>query len=295
MKLLIKNARVIDPANNLDDLRDVLLENSRISRVAKSINNGADKTIDATGKFLLPGLVDMHVHLREPGREDKETIASGTKAALKGGVTTVLAMANTSPAIDSVENIRLLKGIIRESAAANVLVCAAITEGRRGKDLAPIAQFRKESVVAISDDGSSVDSPAVFYKALRRARENRLLVICHSEDRSLSAGGVMNLGAVSTRLGLKGISNESEYKRVQRDISLAEKAKCRVHIAHVSCAESVELIVKAKKKGAKVTCETAPHYFSLTEVALLEYDTDKKMNPPPAQPKGSGSGPGRLS
>jgi dihydroorotase len=280
MKLLIKNARVIDPANNLDDLRDVLVENSRISRVARNINNGADKTIDATGKLLLPGLVDMHVHLRQPGREDKETIASGTKAALKGGVTTVLAMPNTSPAIDSVENARLLKGIIRESAAANVLVCAAITEGRRGNDLAPIGQFRKESVAAISDDGSSVDSPVLFYKALRRARENKILVICHSEDKALSAGGVMNLGPVSTRLGLKGISNESEHKRVQRDILLAEKAKCRVHIAHVSCAESVELIARAKKKGAKVTCETAPHYFSLTEESLLEYDTDKKMNPP---------------
>jgi dihydroorotase len=280
MKLLIKNARVVDPANNLDELRDVLLENSRISRVAKNINNGADKTIDATGKIVMPGLVDMHVHLREPGREDKETIASGTRAALKGGVTTVLAMPNTSPAIDSVENVRLLKRIIRETAAANVEICAAITEGRLGKDLTPAVKLRRESVVAISDDGSSVDSPIVFFKALRRARENKLLVICHCEDKALALAGVMNLGAASTRLGLRGISNESEYKRVQRDIGLAEKAKCRLHIAHVSCAESVELIAKAKKKGLKVTCETAPHYFSFTEESLLDYDTNKKMNPP---------------
>jgi len=280
MRLLIKNARVIDPANNLDELRDILVENSKILRIAKNINNGADKTIDATGKIVMPGLVDMHVHLREPGREDKETVATGTKAALKGGVTTILAMANTSPAIDSPENVRLLKNIIRETAVVNVLISAAITEGRLGKVLSPIAKFRKESVVAISDDGSSVDSPTLFYKALRKARENKILVICHSEDKTLSTDGVMNLGPISTRLGLKGISNESEYKRVQRDIQLSEKAKCPVHIAHVSCAESVEIIAKAKKKGVKVTCETAPHYFSLSEEALLEYDTNKKINPP---------------
>ncbi len=280
MKLLIKNARVVDPANNLDDFRDILVENSRISRVAKNINTGADKVIDATGMIAMPGLVDMHVHLREPGREDKETIASGTKAALKGGVTTVLAMANTDPAIDSLENIRLVKNIIKETAVANVLIAAAITQGRKGSVLAPIAKFKKESIAAISDDGSSVDSAAVFGQALRKAQENKILVICHSEDKALSAGGVMNLGAVSTRLGLKGISCESEFKRVQRDIQLAEKTKCRVHIAHVSCAESVEIIAKAKKKGIKVTCETAPHYFSLAEEALCDYDTNKKMNPP---------------
>jgi dihydroorotase len=280
MKLLIKNGRVVDPANNLDEPRDILVENSRISRVAKNINNGADKTIDAAGKIILPGLVDMHVHLRQPGREDKETIASGTGAALKGGVTTLLAMANTSPAIDSVENIRLLKNIISETAVNNVLICAAITEGRSGKELTQIAKLRKESIAAISDDGSSVDPAELLYKAMRKARENKILVICHSEDKILSAAGVMNLGPVSTRLGLKGISGESEYKRVQRDVNLAEKAKCSVHIAHLSCRESVEIIAKAKKKGVKVTCETAPHYFSLCEEALLEYDTNKKMNPP---------------
>jgi dihydroorotase len=280
MKLLIKNGRVVDPANNLDEARDILVENGKISKVAKVINNGADKTIDAAGKIVMPGLVDMHVHLRQPGREDKETIASGTRAALKGGVTTLLAMANTSPAIDSPENIRLLKNIISETANNNVMICAAITEGRSGKELAPIAKFRKESIAAISDDGSSVDSPVLMYKAMRKARENKVLVICHSEDKALSNGGVMNLGPVSTRLGLKGIPAESEYKRVQRDIGLAEKAKCGVHIAHVSCRESVEIIAKARKKGVKVTCETAPHYFSLNEEALLDYDTNKKINPP---------------
>jgi len=280
LKLLIKNAHVIDPANDLEDFRDILIENSRISRVAKNIVNGADKVIDATGKVVIPALVDMHVHLREPGREDKETIASATKAALRGGVATVMAMPNTQPAIDSVENIKLLKGIIKESNQTHVLIAAAITVGRRGKELTAIPKFKKEGVVAITDDGSSVDSADLLYKAMRKARENKLLVICHCEDKALSAGGVMNLGPVSTRLGLKGISNESEYKRVQRDIELAAKAKCPVHIAHVSCAESVELIAKAKKKGVKVTAETCPHYFALSDEALLDYDTNKKMNPP---------------
>ena len=280
MKLLIKNAHVIDPANNLEDFRDILIDNSKISRVAKNITNGADKAIDATGKVVIPALVDMHVHLREPGREDKETVASATQAALRGGAATVLAMPNTHPAIDSVEHIKLLRGIIKETAQARVVIAAAITAGRQGKELAAIQKFKKEGVAAVTDDGSSVDSAELLYKAMRKARENKLLVICHCEDKALSAGGVMNLGPVSTRLGLKGISNESEYKRVQRDIELAAKAKCAVHIAHVSCAESVEAVARAKKKGVKVTAETCPHYFALSDEALLDYDTNKKMNPP---------------
>jgi dihydroorotase len=222
----------------------------------------------------------MHVHLREPGREDKETVASGTTAALRGGVTTVLAMPNTIPAVDSVESVRLIASIIRDTACAQVMICGAITRGRLGKELTDAAKLKKAGVVAISDDGASVDDPVVLLKAMRKARDQKILVICHCEDKSHSAGGVMNLGAISTRLGLRGISNESEYKRIQRDLLLAEKSKCSVHIAHVSCAESVDTIARAKKRGVKVTCETAPHYFSLTEEAVLDYDTNKKMNPP---------------
>ena len=280
MKTLIKNGRVIDPANNIDDVRDIVIESTKIGKIGRNGNNGADLTIDASGKIVMPGLVDMHVHLREPGREDKETVASGTRAALKGGVTTVLAMPNTIPAIDSVDSVKLLSSIIRATACGQVLVCGAITKGRLGKELTDLARFKKEGVVAISDDGASVDSPVILLKAMRKAREQRLLVICHCEDKSHSTGGVMNLGAISTRLGLRGISNESEYKRVQRDLALAEKAHVSVHIAHVSCAESIEIIAQAKKKGVRVTCETAPHYFSLTEEAVLDYDSDKKMNPP---------------
>ncbi len=280
MKLLIKGARVIDPAGRLDKAADILIDGSRIVKLEKNITGTADEVIDARDKIVMPGIVDMHVHLREPGREDKETIYSGTRAALKGGVTSVLAMPNTLPAIDSLDNIKLLKNIIRKSAQANVFVCAAITKGRQGKELTKIAGFKKEGVRAISDDGASVDDAKLMLGALKQAAKQKITVICHSEDKRLSNHGAVNLGVVSTRMGLKGISSESEYKRVERDLRLAKEAGVPVHIAHLSCRESVELIARAKKKGVRVTAETAPHYFALSEEAVLGYDTNLKMNPP---------------
>lgn len=280
MKLLIKGGRVVDPGNSIDGINDVLIENTRILSVAKSIRESADETIDAAGKIVIPGLVDMHVHLREPGREDKETVSSGTLAALRGGVTSVLAMPNTIPAIDSPEHAALLKDIIMETANADVHMCGAITRGRGGKEMTDIAALKKRGVIAISDDGASVDDAVLLAEAMSAAQAQRVLVICHSEDKVLSAGGAMNLGPFSTRLGLRGISNESEYKRIARDIELARESRCRVHIAHVSCAESVEIIARAKAQKTAVTAETAPHYCALTEEALLDYDTNKKMNPP---------------
>ncbi len=280
MSILIKGGRVIDPANKIDAMLDILIEDNKISRVAKNIKAQADSIIDATNKIVAPGIIDMHVHLRQPGREDKETVATATAAAAKGGVTTVLAMPNTNPAMDCAESIELLKGIISKSAKVNVLICGAITRGRLGKELSEIAALKKNGVYAISDDGCSVDNDELMLEALKEAKQAGILTICHSEDKKLSGKGVINLGFNSTRLGLRGISNESEYKRVARDIELAEKSGAAVHIAHLSCRESVEIIAKAKKKGIKVTCETAPHYFSLTEDALLGYDTNMKMNPP---------------
>ncbi|MFH1678433.1 MAG: dihydroorotase, partial [Candidatus Omnitrophota bacterium] len=280
MKLLIKNGRVVDPANNLDEVVDIVVEKNRISKVGKNVRGEADKIIDASGKIIMPGLVDMHVHLREPGGEDKETVASGTNAAAKGGITSVLAMPNTQPAIDSAENVLLLKKIIKERASVNVFIAGAISKHRLGKELADIAKLKTAGAIAISDDGSSVDNDRLFLEALNRAKKQKLLVICHSEDKSLSGNGVVNLGFISTRMGLRGVSNESEYKRVERDIRLAGKAGAPIHIAHVSCRESVELIAKAKKRGVKITAETAPHYFSLSEEAVLGYDTNMKVNPP---------------
>ncbi|MGE5308330.1 MAG: dihydroorotase [Deltaproteobacteria bacterium] len=276
MRAILKNGRVIDPASGRDGAGDIAIENGRICRPSGQ----AEEIIDCRGMIVAPGLVDMHVHLREPGREDKETVESGTAAAVRGGVTTVLAMANTQPAMDSPETVQLLKEIIRKTARSRVAVCAAITMNRIGKELVDVARLRKEGVVAISDDGVSVESAELMRKALRKARESKVAVLCHCEDPALSSGGVMNLGFVSTKLGLRGIPAESEYRRIQRDIELAEKEKAAVHICHVSCAESIELIQKAKKKGIKVTCETAPHYFTLTEEDLFDYDTRLKMNPP---------------
>jgi len=280
MKLLIKNGHVIDPGNKIDEIMDILAEDGKISKVTRGIDVKADTVIDAADKIVMPGIVDMHVHLREPGREDKETVFSGTKAAAKGGVTSVLAMPNTLPSLDSAGVIKTLSDIIKKTANVGVFICGAITMERTGKKLTDIAALKKQGVIAISDDGNSIDSDELMWQALKEAKKEKLLVICHSEDKSLSGKGVVNLGITSTRLGLRGIPKESEYKRVARDIMLAEKSGANVHIAHVSCGESVEIIRKAKKKGVKVTAETAPHYFGLNEEDLLDYNTNMKVNPP---------------
>ncbi|MBU1912163.1 MAG: dihydroorotase [Candidatus Omnitrophica bacterium] len=280
MKLLIKNGRVIDPANKIDDSLDILIEGGKISKVGKSVDARAETVIDAAGKIVMPGIVDMHVHLREPGREDKETVFSGTMAAAKGGVTSVLCMPNTLPSLDSINIIKTLNDIIKKTANVDVFICGAITVGRAGKELINISGLKKEGIIAISDDGASVDSDELMLKALKEAKKEKILVICHSEDKALFGKGLVNRGFTSTRLGLRGIPKESEYKRIGRDIKLAEESGATAHIAHVSCAESVEIIRKAKKKLIRVTAETAPHYFSLSEEDLLDYNTNMKINPP---------------
>jgi dihydroorotase len=280
MKILIKNGFVVDPSSGFNDVMDILIENSLISRVEKNIQDAFDTLIDATDKIVMPGLVDMHVHLREPGREDKETVSSGTKAALRGGVTSVLAMPNTTPAIDSVEQVKLLKKIVQKTAHANVFLSSAITKGRMGQEVVDIVALKNEGVVALTDDGDSVDSTEVMREALMKARDANMLIICHSEDRSLVKNGVINLGLISTQLGLRGIPKESEYKRVERDLQLASATGAAIHIAHVSCCESIALIAEAKAKGTRVTAETAPHYFTLCDEDLMGYDTNLKMNPP---------------
>lgn len=280
MKILIKNGFIVDPAENINEARDILIKDSNIIQVDKNIREKPDETIDAKDKIVMPGVIDMHVHLREPGREDKETICSATKAALKGGVTSVLAMPNTMPAIDSGVSIKLLKALIAKSAKIDVFISGAITKNRQGQQLSEINQLKKEGAVAITDDGASVDDMDLFLNALKKAKQAKLLVICHCEDKSLSKRGVVNRGIISTMLGLRGIPRESEYKRVQRDIDLAKKTGASIHVAHVSSKESVEIIALARKKGVSVTCETAPHYFCLDETALMDYNTNLKMNPP---------------
>ncbi|MBI5873725.1 MAG: dihydroorotase [Candidatus Omnitrophica bacterium] len=280
MRILIKNGRVIDPANKIDAVLDILVEDGRISKVARDIKSDPCDLIDAKDRIVMPGLVDMHVHLREPGREDKETVASGTRAALHGGVTSVLAMPNTTPAMDSAENIRLLRDIIKKTACCHVFIAGAITRGREGRELADLASMKKEGIVAITDDGSSPDAEDVILDAMTRAGKENIPVICHSEDKAYVNQGVMNLGFISTQLGLRGISNESEYKRVARDIQVAQKTGAAVHIAHISCRESVELVAAAKSKGLRVSAEATPHHFTLCDEELAGYDTNLKMNPP---------------
>ena len=278
-KYLIKNGRVIDPANKIDDILDILISNGRIEKVGKDLNDKAE-TIDAKGLIVAPGLVDMHTHLREPGREDEETICSGTRAAIKGGFTSVACMPNTEPPLDNPAIIKTLKEIIKKDARVNTFIIGTITEGRAGKRATDFHKMKKEGVVAVSDDGSSIEDEKVMSEALEQSREENLLIIAHCEDRKVSGSGVMNHGFTATKLGLKGIPSESEYEPIKRDVELAKRSSARLHIAHVSTKESVDIIRRAKKEGVKVTAETAPHYFSLTEECCATYDTNTKMNPP---------------
>ena len=277
---LIKDGRVIDPGNKVNAILDIFVSGGKIGKIGKDLPVKAPETIDAKGKIVAPGFIDMHVHLREPGREDEETIRTGSRAAVHGGFTGILAMPNTEPAIDNPGMVKKLKEIIAKDAACNVFITGATTLGRSGKALTDFERLKKEGVIAVSDDGFPVRDKSLMQEALKRAKLSGLLLIEHCEDLDLSTGGVMNKGAISTRAGLKGIPARSEYEAVKRTLELAKKETARVHIAHVSCKESVELIRKAKKDGVKVTAETAPHYFALTEECCATYDTNTKMNPP---------------
>ncbi|MDD5427875.1 MAG: dihydroorotase [Candidatus Omnitrophica bacterium] len=276
---LIKGGRVIDPANKINDTLDIIISGGKIEKVGKNLSIKSGEAIDAKGKIVAPGFVDMHVHLREPGREDEETVRTGSRAAVHGGFTSVLCMPNTEPALDNPAIVKALKDIIAKDAACNVFIAGAITEGRAGKNMTDFTKLKAGGVIALTDDGSPTPEK-IMQEALKRSKAAGLLLIEHCETPELSAGGVMNKGFVSTKLGLKGIPSASEYEAVKRNIELAKKASARIHIAHVSCKESVELIRKAKKDGVKVTAETAPHYFALTDERCSSYDTNTKINPP---------------
>jgi dihydroorotase len=279
MTILIKKGRVIDPEQGIDADKDILLEQGIISRIENNIEHKSARVIDAKGFIVMPGIVDMHTHLREPGREDKETIETASCAALRGGVTSLLAMPNTAPCIDSAQAAGLLQKRIQK-ARVNIFPAGAITKNRKGHALTDFKSLKAKGVLALSDDGDSVDDEKLMLKAFALAKSLGILIICHCEDKSLSANGAVNSGIISTRMGLRGISKESEFKRIERDICLAEKENAAVHIAHVSCAESVDIIKKAKQRGVFVTAETCPHYILLSEEDVVNFDTNKKMNPP---------------
>lgn len=279
MEYLIKNGRVIDPENNIDDTLDIFVSDGKIEKIGKGLS-ASGEMIDAKGLIVAPGLVDMHTHLREPGREDEETVFTGTRSAAKGGFTSIACMPNTEPALDNPALISSLKEIVEKDALIGVYIVGTITEGREGKRATDFHKLKTSGAIAVSDDGSSVDDEKVMSEALEQAKEEAILIISHCEDTKLSSDGVMNSGFTATKLGLRGIPARSEYERVKRDIELAKKAQARLHIAHVSTKESVDIIRKAKKDGVKVTAETAPHYFSLTEECCATYDANTKMNPP---------------
>ena len=281
MRMLIKNGRVLDPANNIDDSLDIFIEGNIIKKVAKGIKAEASaKVIDAKGKIVAPGLIDIHTHLREPGFEYKETIRTGTMAAAAGGFTTICCMPNTNPINDNRAVTEFILSKSAKEGIVNVLPIGAITKGSQGKALAEISDMVNAGCVAISDDGKGVMDAEVMRRGLEYTKAFDIPVIAHCEDANLSSGGVMNEGFASTTLGLRGIPKAAEEVMVVRDIALAELTGARLHIAHVSSAGSVESIRIAKKRGVKVTCETCPHYFTLTEDAVIGYNTNAKVNPP---------------
>ena len=281
MKLLIKNGHVIDPANGIDEVTDIFVENGVISEVG--VDNDLDgldiEIIDASGKIVAPGLVDMHVHLREPGQEYKEDIETGTRAAVCGGVTSVACMPNTDPVCDNETVVTYIKKRAEEVGYANVFPVGAISKGLEGKLLAEIGEMAFAGAVAVSDDGRPVENSGMMRRAIEYAKMFDVIVISHCEDPALGEGD-MNEGAVATAMGLRGISPAAEEVMAARDILVAEAIGGRVHIAHISTRGTVELIREAKKRGVKVTCETCPHYFALTEEACMGFNTNAKMNPP---------------
>jgi dihydroorotase len=280
MKRLIKNGRVVDPPSGMDETLDLLIEDGRVAKIAKKIDLKSVDLFDATGLVVAPGFIDMHVHLREPGFERKETIASGLRAALAGGFTGVACMPNTDPVNDDAQVTRFILERARAASPVAVYPVAAITRGSRGEELAPYAELKAAGARALSDDGKPVTSPAVFRRALEYAGSLGLLVIDHCEEKDLAGEGVMNEGAVSVRLGLPGIPAEAELLPVLRDIELSRLTGQRVHIAHVSTKLAVEAIREAKKRRISVTCEATPHHFTLTDEAVASFDTSTKMNPP---------------
>ena len=281
MNLLIKGGRVIDPSQNMDEHYDVLVESGLIKEIGLELPAPAGvKIIDASGRYVVPGLVDMHVHLRDPGLEYKEDIISGTKAAAAGGFTSVCCMPNTKPVIDNKTVVSYIINKAREEGFCNVFPVGAITCGMNGERLAEMGELKETGCVAVSDDGRPVASSELMRRALEYAKGIGIMVISHAEDLDLVGSGVMNEGYTSTELGLKGIPRVAEDIATAREVMLAEYTSSPVHIAHVSTRGAVRIIREAKARGVKVTCETAPHYFTLTDDALRGYATNAKMNPP---------------
>jgi len=279
MNLLIQNARVIDPSRDFDAKADVLIENGVIAEVGKKLRAIGD-VIDANGLVVVPGFIDLHTHLREPGQEHKETIATGTRAAVAGGYTAVCAMANTIPPNDERAVTEMIIAEAARNGACRVYPIGAVSRGLKGEELAEIADLRAAGCVAISDDGKPVANAQLMRRALEYAAMLRIPVVAHEEDPNLSEDGVMHEGFHSTLLGMVGIPATSEETMVARDVLLAQKTHSHLHVAHLSTAGAVEAVRRARRAGVNVTCEVTPHHVALTDETLQSFSTNLKMNPP---------------
>lgn len=279
-KLLIKKGRVIDPATGLDSHLDLLVEDGKIKALGKNLSAEKAKVLDASGKIVAPGLIDIHTHLREPGREDEETIASGGLSAAKGGFTSIAAMPNTDPPADDKSVIDYIHLKAREAGLVKVYPIGAITKELKGEELAEMAELASAGAVAFSDDGNPVMDAGLMRRALEYAKMLNRPIISHCEDKNLSRGGQMNESYYSTLLGLTGIPKASEEIMIGRDILLAELTGSRLHLAHITTSKSVEMVRAAKERGVAVTCEVTPHHLILTDDLLQSFDTNYKVNPP---------------
>lgn len=289
-RLVIKNGRVIDQATNMDGLYDVVVMGGRIASIKPAGEKGVESlegwdVIDATGKLVLPGFVDLHVHLREPGFEYKETIKTGTASASAGGFTTVLCMANTSPVNDNASVTRYILKKAVDEGVVRVRPVGAVTKGLKGESLSDMAELVEAGCVAFSDDGRGMADGALMLSALEYSRIFDVPVITHAEDPLLASNGVMHEGVVSTRLGLKGIPAAAEDSMVARDVMLAQGSGARLHVAHVSTRGAVAIIRDAKSRGVRVTAEATPHHLTLDHTSVEGYDTNFKMNPPLREPE----------
>ncbi|MDF2613549.1 MAG: dihydroorotase [Clostridia bacterium] len=279
MKMCIKDGLLINPKTQTEEVTDIWIEDGKIIEIGEDNNQTADQTIDASGKWVVPGLIDLHVHFREPGFEHKEDIKSGCEAAARGGFTTVCCMPNTNPVIDNECVVEYIHAMAAKANGVNVLPVGAITKGQEGESLANIGKMREHGICAVSEDGKTVMDAGLMKKAMQYVKPFDIPIFSHTEDHTL-AGGSMNAGENAQLFGIKGIGREAEEVIVARDIILAKYTGAKLHLSHMSTKGSIDLIRMAKLQGVNITAETAPHYFTLDDSILGDYDTNKKMNPP---------------
>ncbi len=279
MTVLLKNGKLIDYATMTDDYFDILIEDDKIKEISKNINKKSDKVIDCTDLFIIPGMIDMHCHLREPGFEQKETIETGMKSAVKGGFTTICPMPNTNPTCDSAFILQKIQNEAKRVGVCNVLPYASVTKGELGEELTDFKDLKKAGAIAFSDDGMPVTRAKIMRDALIEANRLGTFVASHCEEKELGKGAI-NAGEIADKLNVKGVLPEAETLMAAREVELAEINNFHAHVCHISAKETARLIRDAKKRGVKVTCETCPHYYSFTEEEVLNSGTNAKMNPP---------------